>query len=238
MRVLTGLAAMAALAFAPVAARAAAITYTSQFFPAAAGQTPQYSPTNWDGTTQSLALPRFNPALGTLTGISLSLLGGIQSSGSLNNTGDVTATINDASATMDISILAPGTPTPSDGSSGALITVGPTLFHVGSTDLAPGGSIAFGPVTDNANNTTPITTAFAPYVGSGNVLFPLVAVADSNFDYDGGNLQLSQSTGARAQAAITYTYNAAAAPVSVPEPATPAMLGAGLLCLGLLSRRG
>ena len=241
MRVLMGLAVLSALGFVPAAAEAAFVTYTSPFYPSGNNADPaanpqNFEPTDWDGLTQSVSLPKFNPTLGTLTGVNLSLYGNILNSGSLTNNTGSDITTGSYLATLNISLLPPGTAVPWDSTAGNdLITVSPVEYGINTpTTVAPGQSLSFGLETPvNASNTDFYsTTSVAPYVGTGSLDFPLYAATSITSDDSGSALELVQNTAARAQASVTYTYDLAV--TEVPEPASAALLGAGLLSLGFL----
>lgn len=248
MRVLMRLAAVAALGLAPAAAEAASITY-SAFFPTGNNLNPSQNPqnfvlTDWNGTAQTVSLPQFNASLGQLTSVLLSFYAGVKGTVTTSNTGNASVYVNSLNSTTTVGLLAPGTPLPYDDSSDPsyqLIAVNPVLLNVTQPfTVAPRQTTNYGlvtPLTATDSDTLTLTSSqFAPYVGTSNVTFPLYTSTLTTADTTGGDLTTSQTVLARAEASVTYTYTQAP-PVGVPEPASPALLGAGLLCLGLLRRR-
>ncbi len=108
-------------------------------------------------------------------------------------------------------------------------------FGTGSISLAAnGGSVPYnlllngstGPLVNNSN--------FAAYQapGGGNFAIDFYTVTGTTFSGGGGNINVTQLTNAVTTATVTYNYG-----IATPEPASMALLGAGLLALGYARRR-
>jgi len=131
---------------------------------------------------------------------------------------------------------------------GGSSTSGTTCPH--ATPSASCDSAAFGPMTANNLSTGPTgmggdgltgvvknitgSDLLTNYTGGGTFTIGGKTKAQSTFSGGGGNIATNQSTNATVEAEIDYTYTV---PSGTPEPVTMALVGGGLLGLGLFGRR-
>jgi hypothetical protein len=211
----------------------------SAFYPGPTGAT--QTATDWINGNQTVTLPTFNTLLGTLDSVTITLLGDVTSSGNLANTSPTSdATIFQYAATTAIRLLPVGYTGPYTNlgtASAALTTAAPTLIEVSPQTLNAGDNIPFSVTNSQATNAYS-PTLFSPYetVGAGTVTFPFYTTTNTASSVSGGNLQLNQTTTAYAEVTIQYNYSATT-PVNSPEPASMALLGAGLAGIGVTRRR-
>ena len=219
--------------------------------------------TNWGAGTGGIADPltftQFNPSLGILTDIQITLTTNIRNDYILSfvQTPIPTTIYVATSSTSDPSILA-------DPARRALLTDGPTV-----TLFGPGGNVQlFGPpattqpvdlvqMTEpsgtfssllpitNPNFIPPTVTQqtftrtldpsnaasiFADFIGNGSVNLPVTATAFSSFFSDSGNGGGTVLTKASATVTIQYGYSA------IPEPSSVLLLGLGIGLATLATR--
>ena len=184
--------------------------------------------TNWN---QTIALPKFDPSLGTLTSVLLKLTGEVNGSASLESTNPLptnVTTIFNAEITLmrpDNSILLTASPKSS-------ITVSVGGFDGTIDFMGPSGRM-IPEVKDSAMTTVQFDQPFSMsdqtlFIGAGDFLnLPVRAVGRSRGS-GSGNLLMLFRTSAAASAEITYTFT------PIPEPATALTL---LLGATMLNRR-
>jgi hypothetical protein len=216
---------VAALAF--VVATPAAYADTETFNGTIAGTS-----TNFTGSTGSVA--QFDPSLGTLNSVSISLNG--------SGTTIVTATALNPSSPTGFTLLE---------TTLSLLLTDPTDVDVNTLQSMAGGpavsnlnplTVIFG--TPYSSGTDPLggtagsqllTSNLSSFVGLGNVTFDLAGAASTTTSFSGGDFTAGQSTIAGAGISVTYNFTSGPPP-TVPEPGTLTLFGTGLLGLAGMLR--
>jgi len=150
-------------------------------------------PMRWN---DSLTLPRFDPTLGILTSVELTLTGTITGS---------TSYTNQVNAVTEVSIEIPANlrlRTPTTG----LLNAGGTIFAF-TENIGPFGSGARSFSGDVANAITyTAPDDLAPFVGLGQFTAPVTATSSFIAGGDVGNFDFSVRTRANATALVRYQY--------------------------------
>lgn len=200
---------------------ATTITYTTGFGSGA------YAPLVQPDWSTTLFLPKFNPSLGTLTGVQITNRGEIAGSVAVENKNTTqTRTINaDLAAALDVTLpglLGTLSSTPISSHSITLPQFDGTIDFAGTSGLTINNLSAF-----NSAIYTSLPTDLALFIGIGNINYDVLA-SDNSSASGSGNTASNFSNAAGVLLDVQYTYTDA----PVPEPGTIMLMGSGLLMFG------
>lgn len=190
---------------------------------------PNFDPGDQTSYAQTISLNQFNPTLGTLTGVQITVDTQLQKSGTLVNNGSNATNMNYLYQSGQITVAGEGVNHTQNASS---------TFIAGESfsNVAGGGGIA----TIAFLQETFLGDVFNPsnlsaFIGTGTVDYAVNAAANLLTGCGNANCASNIVTKMGAQMTVTYTYTPDTN--EVPEPASFAMVGLGVLALGLIGRR-
>jgi len=204
--------------------------------------------TNW--SDQGLAFEQFNPSLGTLESVSLTLVGNVATQLTVKNDSSDPSASGTVSETFNLLVQDAGNymgmdPVHLDDNFNPQLVYGTNAQNygplaIGSTYTAPRktqngitSTTVYNPSAYQADGETLIdwTDLQAEFTGSGNITMTALAYAPSSVSSSDSNQDVSQVTTASLTGTVVYTYD------PVPEPATMSLVLIGGSIAALRRRR-
>ena len=205
-----------------------ALVLSATFVPALFGTMVTYT-TSFPETTAdfsgSLPIKQFDPGLGTLSFLTITLTGDVEGSASITNSNTNTKTYR-VTLASDVTLI--------DALLNVMVAILPTYT---TTVAGPGNSTMSvsgygGDTQTNSYNDAPTLSEFT---GTGNLSATLDGEGSNGF-MGGSNSTFVANATTGGSVTIVYTYVPGRV-TSTPEPLTSCLIGSGLVALGLLKPR-
>lgn len=161
-----------------------------------------------------LQVQQFNPALGTLTGVTVTVYSTVVADVQVYNPSGSASSFTNAFASVPVNATGP---------SGISVMSTATATVASGTAAAGPSTTSFTGVMGTSMGSAAVTGSFAPYEGTGTWTGNLsTAGSDGSYGGTGTGLFFGGSATAGGYISVTYTYTA------IPEPASLSLLGIGM----------